>query len=85
VCPFGLTDIMGVLEEDSKSGQLKPSLDEFLVEQVAQFLLVPIRKQYWQDFVESSQRTSTKGSAKDNATTEKEAERQLTLLRFILK
>ena len=46
---------------------------------------MPIRKQFWQVFTEVSERNTTKGSAKDNALIEKEAEKMLHLLRFVMK
>ena len=85
ICPFSKQDISDLLAQDSASGQLTPPVDDLLLDQLAEFLLAPIRQQFWQTFVESSQRTSTKGSAKDNAATEKEAEKQHAFLRYVLK
>lgn len=75
VCPFGISEITDILVQDSESGALTPPVDELIWDQLAQFLLQPVRQQFWNIFIESSQRTSTKGSAKDNAQTEKDAER----------
>ena len=76
---------MEILSEDSRNGQLQPPIDDLIVDQVAEFLLDPIRLQFWQIFVDSSQRTSTKGSAKDNAQIEKDAEKQLQFIKFVMK
>ena len=59
-----------ILIESIERGALTPAVDELLLEPLAKFLQEPVSKQFWQIFIETSERSSTKANAKDNASTE---------------
>ena len=56
-----------------------------MLDPLTEYLLEPIQQQFWQVFSEVDKRSMTKLNAKDMATIEKEVEKEIQTLRYIIK
>ena len=56
-----------------------------MLDPLTEFLLEPIQQQFWQVFSEVDKRSMTKLNAKDMASIEKEVEKEIQTLRYIIK